>query len=339
MARKSKSKSKSKSKAKAKKSSKAKSKKAATKSKSGSKTAAKKKSLRGAKAGKKKSARKKAASPRARSSTGLQGARPQRMARRGLAPLVAAAVGPIDTIAGIAAASPIAHFSWPQRGVAPIGYIKGMAVVFARVLCKLAAGDAAAVEMAKANTGNAARDALAHYDSVFAGLGMSNAVSGPDTLRHLFALMVGHGMRESSGQFCVGQDRSAPENQTANRAEAGLLQTSFDARSASPLLPVLFASYTANPAGFVNVFKQGCPPCKAKDLENFGSGPGRDFQKLSKESPAFAVEFGGVTLRNERKHYGPINTRAAKVMPDCDAMLHKVQDFITASPGSCPLLV
>ncbi|HXO72032.1 MAG TPA: hypothetical protein VN838_23975 [Bradyrhizobium sp.] len=214
-----------------------------------------------------------------------------------------------------------------------------MALVFARVLCKLNAGDAAAAEMAKANTGDAAHDALAHYDSVFAGLGMSNNVSGPDTLRHLFALMVGHGMRESSGQFCAGQDRSAPENQTANKAEAGLLQTSFDARSASSLLPVLFANYMAKPAGFVDVFKQGCPPCKPKDLENFGTGPGRDFQKLSKESPAFAVEFGGVTLRNLRKHYGPINTRAAQVMPDCDAMLHKVQDFVTASPGSCPLLV
>jgi hypothetical protein len=266
-------------------------------------------------------------------------ARPQNLARSGLAPLAATGAGPIDTIAGIAAGSAIAHFPWPGRGPAPIGYTKGMAVVFARVLCKLAAGDAAAVEMAKADTGNAARDALAHYAAVFAGLGMSNAVSGPDTLRHLFTLMVGHGMRESSGKFCEGQDRSAPENQTANKAEAGLLQTSFDARSASPLLPVLFANYTANPAGFMNVFKQGCSPCTAKNLENFGTGPGRDFQQLSKESPAFAVEFAAVTLRNLRKHYGPINTRAAQVMPDCDAMLREVQDFVTASPGSCPMLV
>jgi hypothetical protein len=214
-----------------------------------------------------------------------------------------------------------------------------MALVFARVLCKLAAGDPAAIEMAKANTGNAARDVLAHYRAVFAGLGMRNDVSGPDTLRHLFTLMVGHGMQESSGKFCAGQDRHAPQNQTAKKAEAGLLQTSFDASDASPLLPVLFASYTANPAGFVDVFREGCPPCRPKDLENFGTGPGRDFQKLSKESPAFAVEFAGVTLRNRRKHYGPINARAADVMPDCDAMLREVQDFITASPGACPLLV
>jgi hypothetical protein len=322
MAKKSKSKSKSKAKAK----------KSLAKSKSKSKKVSRKKSAKA------KSGNKKLASPKA--SSAPQGkARPQSRARSGIAALAAAGAGPIDTIAGIAAGSAIAHFSWPGRGPAPIGYTKGMAVVFARVLCKLAAGDAAAVEMAKADTGDAAHDALAHYAGVFAGLGMSNAGSGPDTLRHLFTLMVGHGMRESSGQFCAGQDRSAAENQTAERAEAGLLQTSFDARSASPLLPVLFANYTAKPAGFVEVFKQGCPPCKPKDLENFGTGPGRDFQQLSKESPAFAVEFAGVTLRNERKHYGPINTRAAKVMPDCDAMLRKVQDFVTASPGSCPLLV
>jgi hypothetical protein len=327
MTKKSKPKSKSKSKAKAK------AKKSVAKSKSKSKTASRKKS-----AAKAKSAKKTVASPRARSGPQRR-ARPQNLTRRGLARLAATAAGPVDTITGIAAASAIAHFSWPQRGVAPIGYIKGMALVFARVLCKLDAGDAAAVEMAKANTGNAARDVLAHYNSVFSDLGMSNDVSGPDTLRHLFTLMVGLGMRESSGKFCEGQDRSAPENQTANKAEAGLLQTSFDARSASPLLPVLFANYTANPAGLMNVFKEACSPCTAKNLENFGTGPGRDFQKLSKESPAFAVEFAGVTLRNLRKHYGPINTRAAKVMPDCDAMLRQIQTFVTGSPGSCSMLV
>jgi len=253
---------------------------------------------------------------------------------------VAEAAGPIATITGIAARSAIARFDWPGRGVAPIGYIKGMAVVFARVLCKLRAGDDAAVEMAKRNTGNASKDVLAHYDSVFHDLGMNNDVAGPDTLRHLFVLMVGLGMRESSGKFCEGQDRSAPENQTAEKAEAGLFQTSFDARSASPLLPQLFARFTANPAGLVDIFKEGCPRCTAKNLENFGTGPGRDFQKLSKESPAFAAEFAAVTLRNLRNHYGPINTRAARVMPDCDAMLREVQGFVEASPdGVCPALM
>lgn len=258
----------------------------------------------------------------------------------GAGPVAAAAAGPIETITQIAARSAIARFNWPGRGVAPIGYTKGMAVVFARVLCKLRAGDPATVEMAKKNTGNGATDVLAHYDDVFRGLGMNNDVSGPDTLRHLFVLMVGLGMRESSGKFCEGQDRSAPKNQTAEKAEAGLFQTSFDARHASPLLPPLFAQFAANPAGFADIFREGCPPCRAKDLENFGTGPGRDFQKLSKESPGFAAEFAAVTLRNRRKHYGTIKKKAAKVKPDCDAMLREVQDFVEASPdGVCPVLM
>jgi hypothetical protein len=250
-----------------------------------------------------------------------------------------AAGGPIDTIAGIAAASPIARFFWPDRGVAPIGYIKGMAIVFARVLCKLRAADPAAMEMAKKNTGDTNRDVLAHYDTVFDGLGMNNDVDGPDTLRHLFALMIGLGMRESSGKFCEGQDRSAPENQTAEKAEAGLFQTSFDARHASPLLPVLVTKFAANPSGFKEIFREGCPPCRPRDLENFGTGPGRDFQQLSKESPGFAAEFAAVTLRNQRRHYGPINTRAAQVKTQSDAMLREVQNFVVASPDICPVLV
>src|SRR5262245_6706649 len=246
---------------------------------------------------------------------------------------VAAAEGPVATITGIAARSAIARFNWPGRGVAPIGYIKGMAVVFARMLCKLRAGDDAAVEMAKKNTGNAGKDVLAHYKDAFRGLGMSKDVDGADTLRHLFALMVGLGMRESSGKFCEGQDRSAPENQTAEKAEAGLFQTSFDARSASPLLPELFAQFTAKPAGFKEIFREGCPPCTARGLQNFGTGPGRDFQQLSKESPGFAAEFAAVTLRNQRKHYGPINTRAAEVRRDTDTMLREVQSVVEeASP-------
>ena len=211
MARKSRSKSGSKSKAKAK----AKKSVAKSKSKSRPKKASRKKSAAKAKSGKKK-----VASPRARSRP-QRTAPPQNLKRRRLAPLADTAAGPIGTITRIAAASAIARFSWPQRGVAPIGYIKGMALVFARVLCKLSAGDAAAVEMAKADTGNAARDALAHYSGVFSALGMNNDVSGPDTLRHLFALMVGHGMRESSGKFCEGQDRHDRKTRPPTRPRPG----------------------------------------------------------------------------------------------------------------------
>jgi hypothetical protein len=137
---------------------------------------------------------------------------------------------PISEIVQIAANSALARVSWDGgRGRAPLGYIKGMAVMFAVALRKLAQGDPAAVEMAGASSGDPSRDTLAYYASEFARLGMRNDVSGIDTLRHLFVLMIGLGMRESSGRYCEGRDQSA-SNTSADTAEAGLFQMSWDAR-------------------------------------------------------------------------------------------------------------
>ena len=58
--------------------------------------------------------------------------------------------GNVDAISALAAASSIATYPWRNRGLAPIGYTKGMAVMFARMYCKLKANDAAAIEMSKA---------------------------------------------------------------------------------------------------------------------------------------------------------------------------------------------
>ncbi len=69
----------------------------------------------------------------------------------------------IDQIKRIAAESDLADVDWPDRGVAPAGYIKGMALVYVRVFCKLKNGDAAAIEMAKAQAADPARDALTWY--------------------------------------------------------------------------------------------------------------------------------------------------------------------------------
>src|SRR4051794_22968007 len=98
---------------------------------------------------------------------------------------------PFDPITKIAAKSRIATHDWKNRDLAPMGYTKGMALVYARVLCKLKAGDAAATDMAKANTGNKDHDALSWYDEIFAARGMRNDASGADTLRHLFVLLMG----------------------------------------------------------------------------------------------------------------------------------------------------
>lgn len=233
------------------------------------------------------------------------------------------------TIIEIANSSGIATFNWPDRGIAPRGYTRGMALTFARVYCKFRSDSPYALEMAKANTGNSAKDALSHYATKFQQLGMDNEASSAVTLRHLFVLLLGLGMRESSGRHCEGRDQSAT-NTTSDTAEAGLFQTSWNARSANALLPALFEDYHTNPAGFLDVFKEGVTP-KPKDLQNFGSGNGKEFQRLSKECPAFAVEFAAIGLRNVRKHWGPINTRAALLRPEADRMFLRVQQAVDES--------
>jgi hypothetical protein len=243
----------------------------------------------------------------------------------------------LDVILEIATDSDIARYEWLGRGRAPLGYTKGMALTFARVCCNLKAGGPTAVEMAKADTGDPRRDALAFYRQQFAELGMDNSKAGIDTLRHLFVLLLGLGMRESSGTYCEGRDTTA-HNMTADTAEAGLFQTSYDARSASPLMPRLFAHYSANPkSGFLEVFQEGVH-CQPADLENFGTGPGRDFQQLSKECPAFAAEFAALGLRNIRKHWGPINTQKAQVRRASDELFKQVQAAVD-SDDLCPLLI
>lgn len=233
-------------------------------------------------------------------------------------------------ITDIAAVSPVARLAWKDRGTAPIGYVKGMALAYGRVYCKLKAGDAAATDMAQARTASGELDALTWYDDVFTSLGMRNDVAGPDTLRHLFVLLIGLGMRESSGKYCEGRDRSAA-NTTAETAEAGLFQTSFNARTASLLMPQLFTQYRARPTGFVAEFQEGVH-CSEASLENFGSGDGLEFQRLSKACPAFAAEFAAVGLRHIRKHWGPITRKEAQLRPECDAMLSQVQAAVDASP-------
>lgn len=237
----------------------------------------------------------------------------------------------VDAILNMAAASAIANYVWPGRGRAPRGYIKGMALVYARVYRKLLNGDPAAIEMARASSGQGGTDALAHYESYFQQVGMDNDASGVATLRHLFVLMLGLGMRESSGKYCEGRDMSA-SNTSAETTEAGLFQTSYNARTAHSQMMALYNAYktshAANPEfGFLSVFREGVT-ATAANLQNWGTGEGKAFQKLSKECPAFATEFCAVGLRNLRRHWGPINNHAAEIRPEANHMFSRVEEIV-----------
>jgi pimeloyl-ACP methyl ester carboxylesterase len=241
--------------------------------------------------------------------------------------------GAIAAISTIATISDIARYAWRDRGVAPIGYTKGIALVYARVYLKLQAGDAAAVDMAKANTGDADNDVLAYDREAFGAAGLSNAGSGVDTLRHMFVLLTGLGMRESSGKYCNGIDRTA--SVTEESAEAGLFSTAASlyqgvaakSNATNAILTGLFKYYVEHPSGFADVFDEGVR-CRPEDRANFGTGDGRDFQRLSKQNPAFAAEFAAVGLRHLCKYWGPIIRREVELRHECDAMLRQVQTFV-----------
>lgn len=234
----------------------------------------------------------------------------------------------IAAIEAIGSASEIRSYAWKNRGRAPLGYVQGMALGYARMFCKLNAGDAAALEAAKAETADASKDALAHFRPEFAALAMSNQQAGSTTLRHLFVLLMGLGMRESSGRHCEGRDMSA-QNVQAETCETGMFQFSYNSRTASPRLPELIQAYSGR-KDFLTTFRKGVT-CDSNSWANYGSGPGADFQKLAKECPAFAVEYAAVLVRNRLGHFGPLKTKKAELKPAADALFQQVEQYLQAN--------
>lgn len=237
-----------------------------------------------------------------------------------------------DEIIAIARDSAIAKYTWPGRGVAPKGYTNGMALSFAYVYRRFKSGDSSALEMAKADTRDDNKDALSWYRSNFQSIGMDNSKSGADTLRHLFVLMLGLGMRESSGRHCEGRDMSAT-NVQANTCEAGAFQQSWDSNPSTKELKKLMDEYK-NPAfaknnGYLDVYREAVS-CSQKNWDCYGSpsSDGYQFQKLCKEAPNYSVQSCGVGLRNIRKHWGPVNRKEVTLRKEADDMFRQVQAYI-----------
>ncbi|MBO0718457.1 MAG: N-acetylmuramoyl-L-alanine amidase, partial [Rhizobiales bacterium] len=203
----------------------------------------------------------------------------------------------IEAVCQIAMTSPIASYEWADRGVAPSGYTQGMAVAFAIVLQKYLDGDSSALDMAQADSGDPEVDALTWYADLFAAEEMDNSRDGLDTLRHVFVLLMGLGMRESSGQHCCGRDMSA-DNVDADTAEAGLFQMSWNMKTCSDEMPKLLAEYeTLPPQCALHIFAQGVT-CASSDWASYGSGEGYLYQDTAKRCPTFAVETAAIGLRH-----------------------------------------
>ena len=247
-------------------------------------------------------------------------------------PPVTPNTGPyVDQITEMVSSSSCINYSFKDRGRAPAGYIKGVTLGFARSLCRLKKSDqtpsAIAAIMSKADSNNDAKDALTHYQNVFSSLSFTNSVAGVDPLRADYTLLMGLGMRESSGTYCEGWDVSAGSNRPSSAAEAGLFQTSYDSISASSELSKLYSEYKSGSSTrcFLNVFKEGA---SCKSSSTLGTGAGADFQVFNKACPAFATEYAATMLRILRGHYGPINRQEAEVVPGCNQLLKNVQALI-----------
>lgn len=240
-------------------------------------------------------------------------------------------------ITALAKSSAIARYAWRDRGPACVGYTAGMAVAYAAAYSRLQAHDPVADRMSRAqepafrdSRGRLKGDALSWYDEQFAAIGMGKATS-LERLRRLYVLLMGLGMRESSGRYCEGRDRSA-HNTAADTAEAGLFQMSYDLLATRPELLDVFHHYQANPdAGLREIFELNMsPPPRPKDLENFGApdSPGFAFQKLSKQCPAMTVEIAALGLREEAGHWGPIIAHAAEVRSASKELLMAVERLL-----------
>ena len=241
----------------------------------------------------------------------------------------------------------VTHEWGKKRGLAPSSYIKGMGLVYARALCKHNDKD---IEIASApvDLSKKEKDALAAYAKELKNTGMKNDTP-TNILRHNYTLLIGLGMMESSGKYCEGRDVSQCFVKAEN-AEAGLFQTSYGAHTA--ILAYLNKQYEDNKRLCLTeefggskitcrIQKSYNPSCPLATSDVVGTGPGADWQKMTKTCPAFAVEYAAVVLRKNggsRGEFGPIRRHQVELLPECDTMLEKIQSYVESHPKGCSAL-
>jgi hypothetical protein len=221
--------------------------------------------------------------------------------------------------------SNIAAYRWKNRGKAPGGYVKGMALAFVRLYAELESGDEFAQAITVPPRSDEATDCLDWYAEVLSSASVHGETAS-DRLVQLFTILLGLGIRESSGKHCEGRDMSA-DNVSADTAEAGLFQVSYNSVKAHTALRALVERYQGR-QDLLTDFREGVH-CSADSWTNWGEGNGRAFQQLNKECPLFATAYAAFLLRRARKHWGPINRREAEVRPEAAELFRAVQAIIT----------
>jgi len=229
-----------------------------------------------------------------------------------------------EAIDRLVVASGLDDYEWKDRGTSCPGYISGMARCFAVAMASFQSGRASALFMGD-RLGSESKDALAWYGDEFDDEDMANDTSR-ERIRHLFVLLIGLGMRESSGKYCEGRDMSA-SNTSSDTCEAGLFQSSWNFHNSSAYIEEFFQEYWADPNGFLDVFNEGIYP-SANNLSTYGTGDGAAYQWLAKFCPAFAVMSTAIGLRVLKDHWGPIKRYEVEIVPEVDELLEKIQELV-----------
>lgn len=226
----------------------------------------------------------------------------------------------LDKVKKIASGSACASYKWKQRRIASTGYMEGMALMYARAVCFPNS------IVSRSKLGTKGKDALAYYGK-------------EGSSKNTYAILIGMGMRESSGQYCIGKDKTP--NEDSETSEAGLFQSSYNARNpwkepeASKELLALYKEYKdGKKKCFLDTFSKDVE-CDVKDWKNWGSGEGVNFQKISKECPAFATEFAAISIRVNKNHYGTLEVGETEFKEECVSMLTEVEKVVNTTPQVC----
>ena len=216
-----------------------------------------------------------------------------------------------------------------------IGYTQGVACCFALAQTWLAEGDPAALRMARAATGDASKDALTWYSEQFEALYMDNSRDGIDTLRHLFALLLGLGPREVVRAILRGARHNGLER--AGRHGRGgdvsnELERSFESTPLSPRYSRNFG--TIRTASFCSFRMVSNRMPMTLTISARATAPNiSSSRNIVRSFHAFVTALG---LRSLRQHWGPINREEVELRDAANDMLQQVQALVGAAPEPIP---
>lgn len=222
-----------------------------------------------------------------------------------------------DMIKEVVKGSSCASYAWKNRGVAPLAYMNGMALMYAKQVC----GQGSEFIKPDKITGNYKlysgpkpyQDALAYY-----------GISGGELNTYTF--LIGLGMRESSGRYATGRDYTRNFIKS-DSAEAGLFQMAYVARVFNKELEPLYKDFASGKRSCeLATFKdEKSSKTKSTDSKTYGTGEGAEWQKLMKRCPAASAAWAAILVRSQLRHFGPIIRKEVEYRNDCREMLKKVE--------------